>query len=632
MTSARILDFSSMADPAAANATSQQLKILSWNIHDGMNAVEGLKTDDPEFCGVFSDHLIFCFQETKRETFVSNFKCFNKLRAGSHSGGLCIGIQRGLADVVKPVELKTGSEDIQAVAISPFPHNKDWKYVIVNVYDSPEQSSYKSKRRKHAGFSSTLEELLDFFGKLKDVKRVLLVGDFNARTKDMQHEHDDCETDLENEAAELQSSHPLLSNRVSRDTILNPRGKLLMDLLSCTNLTILNGSTLGDVLGEFTCLNYSGSSVVDYMAVSPSVLEDVLNFRILDMTSFSDHRPCSCTLNLHRSLISADSLLNSFESAPTKYKWDDENHQLHQQFLGTQAEGRFKSKIEALSREHCSSAKDVTNLSDAVTSLYRELADEVIPRRNYKPSGRKQRTKKSNSKRIRPKNPWFDVACINAKRKLRFLAKQYGKYTTNEDVRNEYYSMRREYRKLVKQKKQKFIADLSQDIEAGRNINWKRFNQLKKLKPDTSRLDAFDMVNFYNFFKELYGSNSLSKEKTDQLKASMTPHPLPDDDLSEILDKSISMSELEKSIKTLKRGKAVAEDLIANEFLKASNGDLLHAVLHLFNECLRLGVYPWNTSLVTPLMPWVLGYLSDSTGYPFESDRSPMTQGINAIL
>lgn len=28
---------------------------------------------------------------------------------------------------------------------------------------------------------------------------------------------------------------------------------------------------------------------------------------------------------------------------------------------------------------------------------------------------------------------------------------------------------------------------------------------------------------------------------------------------------------------------------------------MLDAVVNLFNECLRIGVYPWNTSNVTPL-------------------------------
>ena len=72
-------------------------------------------------------------------------------------------------------------------------------------------------------------------------------------------------------------------------------------------------------------------------------------------------------------------------------------------------------------------------------------------------------------------------------------------------------------------------------------------------------------------------------------------------ELTDILDESITLNELQNAIASLKQGKAVSEDLIANEFLKASGNMVLQAVLRLYNECLKLGVYPWNTSLVTPL-------------------------------
>ena len=73
------------------------------------------------------------------------------------------------------------------------------------------------------------------------------------------------------------------------------------------------------------------------------------------------------------------------------------------------------------------------------------------------------------------------------------------------------------------------------------------------------------------------------------------------EELTDILDSPITIGEVEEILKRAKKGKAVAEDLIPNEFLKASNPQMLKAITHLFNECLRLGAYPWNTSNVTPL-------------------------------
>ena len=40
---------------------------------------------------------------------------------------------------------------------------------------------------------------------------------------------------------------------------------------------------------------------------------------------------------------------------------------------------------------------------------------------------------------------------------------------------------------------------------------------------------------------------------------------------------------------------------MANEYLKVSDDNLLRSVLVLFNECLDKDIYPWNTTIITPL-------------------------------
>jgi hypothetical protein len=44
----------------------------------------------------------------------------------------------------------------------------------------------------------------------------------------------------------------------------------------CNKLRIANGRSFGDIHGKFTCYNYAGSSVVDYIIVSEHLLEDLL--------------------------------------------------------------------------------------------------------------------------------------------------------------------------------------------------------------------------------------------------------------------------------------------------------------------------------------------------------------------
>ena len=71
--------------------------------------------------------------------------------------------------------------------------------------------------------------------------------------------------------------------------------------------------------------------------------------------------------------------------------------------------------------------------------------------------------------------------------------------------------------------------------------------------------------------------------------------------LTDILTRDITSGELEACIRKLKYGKAAADERITNELLKNATNLLCKCILWLFNECLAIGVYPWNTAIVTQL-------------------------------
>ena len=112
-------------------------------------------------------------------------------------------------------------------------------------------------------------------------------------------------------------------------------------------------------------------------------------------------------------------------------------------------------------------------------------------------------------------------------------------------------------------------------------------------------MDAFDFLGFCKFFKELYGNKSFTDTRIEELVGDRPDNEL-NEDLTDILDREISIQELTDCIQICKRGKAVSEDLISNEFLKASSSEMIRLMILLFNKCLEFGVYPWSTSMVTP--------------------------------
>ena len=116
------------------------------------------------------------------------------------------------------------------------------------------------------------------------------------------------------------------------------------------------------------------------------------------------------------------------------------------------------------------------------------------------------------------------------------------------------------------------------------------------MKTTRSKLDVFDMLNFSKFFKELYSKPSISPKKIKELQDEMD-RDATQQTLTEILDQDISSEELLACTRVLKKGKAVSEDLIPNEFLKLSGKNMQCAILHFFNQCLSHRVYPWAVGL-----------------------------------
>ena len=105
----------------------------------------------------------------------------------------------------------------------------------------------------------------EFMTTLNNNDEALIVGDFNARTGDLNHECCPAKENWNNDRLVSKISGTKKVSRVSMDKVLNARGKKLIETIACANLTIFNGNTFADVNGRHTCNLYNGSSVVDYM-------------------------------------------------------------------------------------------------------------------------------------------------------------------------------------------------------------------------------------------------------------------------------------------------------------------------------------------------------------------------------
>ena len=121
---------------------------------------------------------------------------------------------------------------------------------------------------------------------------ILISGDVNARTgtlKDYIENDSDLPVDIPLNYA-IDQEVP----RQSKDTGVNPQGRILLDLCISARMRIIIGRTTGDSAGEYTCYTPRGCSVVDYLIVSADLLPKIVNFRIGTLPDYSDH----CTAHL----------------------------------------------------------------------------------------------------------------------------------------------------------------------------------------------------------------------------------------------------------------------------------------------------------------------------------------------
>ena len=115
--------------------------------------------------------------------------------------------------------------------------------------------------------------------------------------------------------------------------IVNKRGREFLDICRINDLSIVNGRTIGDIFGSFTCHQKRGSSVVDYLLTSSHNLKNVLDFSVGEYQPLlSDHCPIQVNIQL-KSVIKVDSQTAKLHFLPDTFTWDDNSSRIYTEHL-----------------------------------------------------------------------------------------------------------------------------------------------------------------------------------------------------------------------------------------------------------------------------------------------------------
>ena len=131
--------------------------------------------------------------------------------------------------------------------------------------------------------------------KYKDKGGILIKGDLNPRTGNEDGLHDKLGKQLNHLLPDIEATTLETGNRCSCDIKVNMSGRKLLTTCSSHNLELANSQKPGDRLGNFTCFNNMGASVVDYLVLSRSLMKNIINFKVLSPSFDSKHAPITAT-------------------------------------------------------------------------------------------------------------------------------------------------------------------------------------------------------------------------------------------------------------------------------------------------------------------------------------------------
>jgi hypothetical protein len=197
------------------------------------------------------------------------------------------------------------------------------------------------------------------------------------------------------------------------------------------------------------------------------------------------------------------------------------------------------------------------------------------------------------------KNDWFDEECDRKKNKVRGLLRKCKRAKkTDSDKRLAYVNKRKEYKLMLKRKKDEFdqarLTKLKKSIHDPK-LFWQTIRSVSKKSMIYNCISTDQWYeHFFSLFKELDVSQD-DDTVSDEGK-SLGPSDVP-------LNEAISRQEVLAGIGNLKSGKSAGPDKIIAEMLKHADTTVVDFLVVYFNKLFDSGIFPmqWSKSIIVPI-------------------------------
>ncbi|CAG2229894.1 unnamed protein product [Mytilus edulis] len=320
---------------------------------------------------------------------------------------------------------------------------------ICLVYFPPSCSAYTQRLDQ-----DILDCIENDISKFQKQGKILLCGDFNARVSS---EPDFIANDS-SKFIPVNTDYIIdkeLLTRKNQDKVLDTRGKDLLDLCISNQLRFLNGRVLGDMFGTYTCHTPNGSSTVDYVILSESILDQILYFKVSDFIPTLSDTHCKLEWEIlatyKQENLSQDK--NTHPLSPN-FKWHDDSAN---NFLIALGSADIQTQLHNLNNKTTHNSQvSVDDTGQGLSNIIHLAACKSLKRQ------------KISSKKHKKHKKWFNKDLKHMRMHLLNYGKIYSKHPKDPLVKNHFYKLYRQYNKTRKQTYRQYKQSLLNQLE---NLN-----------------------------------------------------------------------------------------------------------------------------------------------------------------
>ena len=447
------------------------------------------------------------------------------------------------------------------------------------TYIPPEESSlYKNVNSSLFEFDF-FEQLSIDYRRYSDLGDVYLTGDLNSRTGELPDFIPDIYLDryldMPQDTDVYTSEFP---DRKNQDKQVNNYGNKLISFCKENGVLIANGRIEpGNCTFNSLYRNKPIASTVDYLITKYSNFKNISDFCVLDMTEFSDHCPVTFSFVHNIDVIDAEFflcydkiILDSSESDRLLNHLD-----CSRTLFDVPTEKLISGEIDI---DSC-----LKNLSNVIYDI------------SFKSFGRSVSNKPKVKK---PKSPWFDVNCRDAKNEF---IKNKRLFKSNNTVENKtnFLLSRSIYAKTKRQAKFKFYSKEKNKLsDMSKKCPRKFWKYIKKFKNKSSRsINDVGLDEFVQYFSSVsntphiqFDSNNYDNYRHESINI-------------DLLDAPFTIDEIHKTISTLKRNKSSDLNNIVADFFIDAKAFISPYLCTIFNYIFDSGVYPqaWCKGVIIPI-------------------------------